>query len=486
MTMQRVRKNNIRWFLDDCAGLAAMVGAIVEGEDSRRSYSILECGEKKAFVKFFLERGAIGWLRNRLNPRGRKEYALAKRLLSETVATPAPMGYGIGKGGSFIIEELIEGETLKSAFDGAARKEPLVDALALFLRRLSARGVRHNDLHLDNVLVKGETLYLIDLHKACIKKGGFTRKDEVKNLTQGLTMIYGEMTEAARRRFFEGYGRPGLRPAVEASLRSQWKAWIDSKKKRAFSTTSKLVARGRRVYVRGREQEARGAFRELIKKDRKVRVERYGDHIRKVYARKRRLVRAWETWAALQYVGLEIAPRPFFVEKPFMPGGGYVAMEDLAGQGEELDRFLDRNYDAMDLHRRRAFIDGFARFLARLLKMGIVQKDLKGCNVFVLDGAFRLLDVEDIAFFTPGEKDLKALLAQLNNSLPARIAAADRIRFFLKLTRSFPFDLKRLFRQAAAVCAAEEIVYEGAYGLKRESWQGRRPDFPERSRRRTR
>ncbi len=67
-------------------------------------------------------------------------------------------------------------------------------------------------------------------------------------------------------------------------MQAQWRQWIDSKKKRAFSTTSKLVAKGRRVYVRGREGEAGGAGRltGLIKKDRKVRLERWSDHIRKI------------------------------------------------------------------------------------------------------------------------------------------------------------------------------------------------------------
>ncbi len=476
--MKRVRKNGISWFLDGHEGLEALVEGIVEEEETRRSYATASCGDGKVFVKFFLERGVGGRIRNRVMPRGRKEYRLGKRILSASVATPLPMGYGIGRGGSFVIQELIEGETLKSVFEGALQREPLVDALALFLRRLAACGIRHNDLHLDNILVKGETLYLIDLHKTRIKQGRITPKDEAANLAQALSMVYSEMTEEARQRFFEQYGGSGLRQAVEATLRAQWKKWIDSKKKRAFSTTSKLVARGRRVYARGREEAARGRFTELIKKDRKVRVERWSDHIRKIYAGRRRLARAWETWAALQYVGVDIVPRPFFVEMPSLLRDGYVAMEDLGGRGEELDRFLDRHYDAMDIRRRRAFIDGFSRFLGGLLKMGVVQKDLKACNVFVLAEGFRLLDVEDIGFFAPAEGDLARMLVQLANSLPARIAAADRMRFFLKLTRPLQFERKRLFRTVASMCAEGEIVYEGVSGLKRESWQGRPPGPP--------
>jgi hypothetical protein len=281
--VKKVRKNGISWFLDEHDGLDAVVEGVVEEEATRRTYTIRDWGDKKVFVKFFLEQGAWGCIRNRIMPRGKKEYDLGKRILSASVETPVPMGYGMGRAGSFIIQELIEAQSFKSAFDGTLLREPLVDALALFLRQLAACGIRHNDLHLDNILVKGETLYLIDLHKAQVKQGRFTLKDEAANLTQALTMIYNEMTEDGRRRFFGRCGRSGLRQTVEAGLRAQWKTWIDNKKKRAFSTTSKLVAKGRRVYVRGSEQAACGGqFRELIKKDKKVRLERWSDHIRKI------------------------------------------------------------------------------------------------------------------------------------------------------------------------------------------------------------
>ena len=270
-----------------------------------------------------------------------------------------------------------------------------------------------------------------------------------------------------------------MRQAVEAGLRAQWKTWIDSKKKRAFSTTSKLVAKGRRVYVRGREGEARGQFRELIKKDRKVRVERWSDHIRKIYAGRRRLARAWETWAALQYVAVDIVPRPFFVEMPSLLRGGYIAMEDLGARGEELDRFLDRRYDAMDLTRRRAFIDGFCAVPCGTFEDGHRPEGPERRVTFLCWPTDSGSSTWRISLFSrPARRTWCRMLVQLNNSLPARIAAADRIRFFLKLTRPFPFDEKRLFRAVAAKCAEGEIVYEGVSGLKRESWQGRRPDSP--------
>ena len=476
--MKRVQRKAITWFLDEHEGLGAAVEGLVEEERLRRTYAVRDWGGRKVFVKFFLERGLGGYLRNRVMPRGRKEYILGKRMCSLSVATPLPLGYGVGTEGSFVIQEWIEGSTFRSAFYEGARRGPLLDGLALLLLQLRRGHIRHNDLHLDNVFVDADGLYLIDLHKAKVKAAHFSRRDEVANVTQALTMVYNDLTEGEKEDFFALYGRPDLRPLVEGGLKTQWERWVGSKKKRAFSNTSKLVAKGNRVYVRGMEEKGADGLVDLVKKDKKVRVERYGDHIRKIYGSRRRLVRAWETLAALQYVTLDIVPRPFFVERPFLFKEGYIAMEDLGGRGEELDRFLDREYDSMDEGRRRAFIDAFSRFLGGLLRMGIVQQDLKACNVFVVQDGFRLLDVEDIAFFAPDEKDLARMLVQLAGSIPARVRLSDRIRFFLKLAVPFPFERKRLFRDVAEACRGDAIVYEGVSGLKREAWQGRRPDSP--------
>ncbi|MGD0229811.1 MAG: lipopolysaccharide kinase InaA family protein [Syntrophorhabdales bacterium] len=473
--MKRLKENGISWFLGEHEGLAPAVADVAEEENIRRSYTVREYGGGTIFIKYFLERGIAGFLRNRIVPRGRKEYHVARLILARSVATPPALGYGVGARGSFVIQERIEGRTLKSALDSAASAErgPLLDALALFLGHLAARGIRHNDLHLDNILLSEGRLYLIDLHKAYVGRAPVDKRGELANLTQALAMIHQGMTAGEKRRFFEVYGRPDIQPVVEAGLRAQWTKWIDSKMKRAFSTTSKLQAVGGRVFVRGREEEGRGSFRGLIKKDRKVRVERYGDHIRKTYRVRHRLVRAWEVLTALEYLALDIVPRPFFVEVPSLFRSGYVAMEDLGPYGEELDRFLDRRYDTMGHAGRRAFIGAFSQFLAGLLSTGIVQKDMKACNVFVLADGFRFLDVEDIAFSAIGEGDLRRMLVQLNCSVPARIAARDRVRFFLRVTRPFPCDKKRLLRDVAEACLGQEIVYEGVSGLTRESWPGR-------------
>jgi hypothetical protein len=146
-------------------------------------------------------------------------------------------------------------------------------------------------------------------------------------------------------------------------------------------------------------------------------------------------------------------------------------MEDLHGEGQELDRYLDRRYDVMDAHERRLFAGSLAGFLLMVTQKKIVHKDLKTCNIFALnDGEFMLLDVEDIRFKSLDEEALKRMLVQLNTTLPKRIGFRDRIRFFIQFTSPMMVNKRAIFKAVAKESMRREIVYEGVGGLKREIW----------------
>ncbi len=467
--MRAVRKNGISWFLDDGEELERTVEALTENDTLRRSYSVRDCGDRKVFVKYFLEKGIAGFVRNRISPRGRKEYGLGKRLLSLHIITPRPLAYGLGAKGSFVVQEWVDARTFKSAFEEGRDRARLLDDLAHLLRQLTSHRIAHNDLHLENVIVVDGVVQLIDLHKTKIG-GRFSRRDEITNLTHALTMIYHAMTEEEKQRFFTRYGSPDVRPFVERGLEALRIAWIRNKKKRAFSSTSKLFSRDGRVYIRGQQDRAQGALQEVLKKDRKVVVARHSGHIRKIFGTARRLKKAWENHVVLEYLEQPVVPRPFCVSLPSGRQRGYIAMEDLAPRGEELDRFLDRHYDTMSAHARRFFLDRIARFLAGLVEKGILHRDMKGCNIFVAGEEFKLLDVEDIVFSPARPADLMRMAVQLNTTLPVRIVTADRMRFFARLTKGFP-ERKRILREVVKDSLVREVVYEGACGLRKESWQ---------------
>jgi tRNA A-37 threonylcarbamoyl transferase component Bud32 len=467
--MKSFKMKEIEWFVDD-ERLIPVLEGIALPESSRRSYFNARYHGGKIFIKSFAEKGLPGFIRNRVAARGKREYALGHKLLALSIPTPKPLGYGISRMGSYILQQWIEGKSLMAALEESGYDSELMTKLAELLKSLKVHHVRHNDLHLDNILVSDKQIYLIDLHKMKIKSS-FTILDETTNLSHVLANIYSNLETQERETFFVHYGNPGMRESVERAIERLAARWIRKKKERAFQETSMIVARDNRLYWAGMEGRATGKLKTVIKNDRKVRVERYEDHVRKIYVSRRRLERAWRTHVVLAYMNLSIVPGAFYVELPGNHPMGSIAMEDLQGKGVELDRYLDGNYDDMDQHERRVFVTSLANFFLMLTRKKIIHKDLKACNiVFRNDGGFRLLDVEDIRFRALDEEALKRMLIQLNTTIPKRIASRDRIRFFVELTALMMVNKRTIFHAVVKETMRREIVYEGVGGLKREEW----------------
>jgi hypothetical protein len=302
-------------------------------------------------------------------------------------------------------------------------------------------------------------------------KRRFGRADEVSNLSHALVSLYNDMQEDELDVFFSAYGSPVVRGAVEAACGRLMARWFRKKRQRAFTGTSRITATGGRLYVAGMEERATGGFVTTVKRDKKVRVDRHSDHIRKIYRDGRRLRKAWQAHVVFVYMDLPATPAPYYCALPASGEAGYVAMEDLKGRGEDMDRYLDRRYDLMAYGERKRFIDGLALFFDSLLKWGVMHGDLKGCNLFALDtGRFMLLDVEDFTFSGVTTDGVQRMLLQLNTTLPKRIRMRDRMRFFARITSSLSVDRKALFRTLLYKSDGREIVYVGKSGLIRESW----------------
>ncbi len=450
--------------------LLPLLAGLSHPAGERRHYGVHEFEGKKIFVKSFSEKGIAGRIRQMVTPRGKKEFVVARGLGALCVPAPVALGYGIGDRVSAIVEDLIEGKSLLEHIKEGTPREGLLRSLADLLLLLKDKKVRHDDLHLDNVLVSEGTLYLVDLHKVHLKRT-FSDNDEVVNLTHALGIIYNDITPRERDVFFDRYGcsretRKNAEDAIER-LRSRW---IVNKMERAFRDTSVVCRKGAHLFIRGREDSAKGPYVATIKEDKKVKVERFGDHVRKTYAGRVRLKRAWRNHVVMEYLRMPVVPAAFHACLP--PGGkGYIAMEDLLGKGEELDRYLDRNYDSMDREQRKTFVDDLAAFFRNAMTWGITHRDLKACNVFAFNsGGFLLLDVEDIRFGKTTRDVLKRAFCQLNNTIPKRVSTRDRIRFFLRLASLTDTDKKKLFKEILTKSLKEPIVYEGVSGLVTEKW----------------
>ncbi|MDR2018055.1 MAG: hypothetical protein LBQ00_04160 [Syntrophobacterales bacterium] len=460
--------NGTKWRLED-EGLLEILGQVTGNGAVRRGYAVYPYRDGKVFIKAFLEKGLSGFVRNKILPRGKKEFVAGTRLISFGIATPRPLGYGITPNGSYIIQEWIEAENFSSILkkgDGAH----LLAGLAGLLKTLKTLQIRHNDLHLENVLVKEGRLFLIDLHKMKIKRF-FRLGDEVSNLAHSLVSVYGDMDETEKEAFFRIYGGDEARRPLEKEIGKLAARWFRKKRQRAFDQTSKIEVRGNRLCVADWKGLSLGSLVETIKQDKKVRVERYSDHIRKIYRDKRRLKKAWKSHVVFLYMSLPVVPEPYYLALPEQGQPGYIAMEDLKGKGEELDRYLDRHYDTNSYSERKHFIDSLCGFFDSLFKWGIVHNDVKGCNLFVIGkDAFVFLDVEDFTFDFLTADCMERMFFQLNTTIPKRIVMRDRMRFFVRVTSSLEMDKKALFRKLLYKSAKAEIVYEGISGLVKEKW----------------
>jgi RIO-like serine/threonine protein kinase len=477
--MKYLKRNRISWHFEDQDNISYILEQLLEDSDKRRSYFIIEHEGKVFFVKYFLEKGMIGTARNVLFPRGRREYVIGNKLLSFSINTPKPCGYGIGKTGSFVIQEYLKGHTYLSVYESATTKETLLDALAQFLALFRLHHIKHNDLHLENVLCVNQVLFVIDLHKTVIRKKQLSRSDEVSNLAHSLAMIYYTMTGDQKDRFFQIYGNIAIRTLLESTIASQWYLWIKKKRKRALRETSLLTVIGNRVYIRGEEDKGTGSPIDVIKVDKKVTVERREDHIRKTYSHRRRAKKAWQNAVILNYLGLTIIPQPYFIQYEYLWRRSFIAMEDLTGKGNELDRFLDKEYDSMDRVTRNSLVQRLAQFFVKLLEKGVIHVDLKACNIFVLSDHFVLLDLEDFSFHRLEEKDLERLLWQLHTSIPARILLQNRMMFFRHVTRVFPFSKREMFKRLRYKSKNARVVYEGISGLKIETLEWSQTNRPQ-------
>jgi len=467
--MTIIQKDNIEWFIDNPA-FADFIQTISFGDILKRSHLKYIFQSERIFIKAFYEKGLYGLIRNKVVSRGEKEYTLGKRLMALSIPVPEPLGYGIAKQHSYVIQRWIEADSLLTLFKSSKNKEVLLTLLASFLKKLASASIRHNDLHLDNILVKDGILYLVDLHQMKIKKL-FNRTDEISNLTHALAMVYDGIKEKEKELFFNAYGAPDLRGHVEDNIQRLKRRWIRKKKKRAFDETSRIHLSGDYVYLTGYEDYGKGEPVEVIKDDRKVRVERYTDHIRKYYKSKRRLERAWKNHVVLSYMNYSLGPQAFYVYRPPFPEYGYIAMEDLKSHGEEMDRYLHRQYGQRIIPERKLLIERLARFFHSMFQKNIIHKDCKGCNIFVCEGMqFRLLDIEDVAFREIDEERLIKMLVQLNTTIPRSVGFNDRMRFFLRLTSIMTIDRKKIFSQVIKRSLRQVIVYEGTQGLTREYW----------------
>ncbi|MCX7965213.1 MAG: hypothetical protein N2596_01110, partial [Syntrophorhabdaceae bacterium] len=249
--MKKINIKGIRWVLEDDSIEKILYNMELRSIE-RREHKIIKANGERYFLKSFRENGISDFFRRLLYPRGKKEFIMGKTLLSFSINTPEPLGYGVSRGRSYIIQRHLSGKNFLELFYESEEKKEMLNQLAMLLKTLKAHKIKHNDLHLNNIIIQDGKPYIIDLHKMEIKRH-FSFIDEVSNISHSLAMIYKEMSEDEKESFFTAYGKKDLRNTVEFKLDKMWERWIKSKKKRAFKDTS-IVKREKEVlYIKGTE-----------------------------------------------------------------------------------------------------------------------------------------------------------------------------------------------------------------------------------------
>jgi heptose I phosphotransferase len=164
----------------------ALEGPPIRAKEGRRTFR-LELGGRGYFFKIH---SGIGWreiLKELLSLRKPTVSALAEKRAIEAVTRlgiPTMTVAGYGERGSnparlqsFIVtEEIADTVTLEElAADwrrkppAFARKQQLLAAVAGIARRLHEHGINHRDLYLCHFRLRGESLFLMDLHRAQLR-----------------------------------------------------------------------------------------------------------------------------------------------------------------------------------------------------------------------------------------------------------------------------------------------------------------------------
>ncbi len=156
-------------------------------------------------------------------------------------------------------------------------------------------------------------------------------------------------------------------------------------------------------------------------------------------------------------------------------------MEDVT-HSLEMDRYILKNFHGQsspgELERKRAFINDFAKTIAKMHSQNVFHSDLKTCNIMVKEGEgksfdFIFLDFDKVTFneIISIRKRIKNL-TQINLSTPGCITFTDRFRFLREYLGpcNMEDEKKNILREIINISKTEKILYVSFKGDVTEDW----------------
>lgn len=366
--------------------------------------------------------------RELLRDRAVQEAELLRALEKARIPCPKLVATAHDRKGSYVLTEEIAGarplgELLR---EPGPRGRALVRDFGLLARRLHDAGVDHQDFHAGNVLVRGADLFVIDVHRAALKKLSHSKRLDA--------VAFAAMSFVETRprsdvlRFFRAYGlvKPGDQLDAWRRLRERHHEYYLGRQKRAFKDGTGFGVKDDLHFRKGIDLDAvlakvKTGKRESIRKTRSETLDRVDKTLFVKTTRPSRAKRIWANAHALAVRGID-TPALWAWE------GDWVAGEWVPSC--DLHEYVQRMFFGLCLRDRKAFLFRLARIVRRLHDTGVYHSDLKAGNVLVGDGRILVIDLDRVRFsLDVSEVDRIFNLAQLNAAVLPPLTKTDRLRF---------------------------------------------------------
>lgn len=148
--------------------------AFLLSASGRDTVYVFDFEDGKAVIREYCRGGAIRWLTTRtfiLVNRPLRELTILEYLFLHGFPCPEPLGIRWQRVGPLfrgaILTRLVEGENLLDILKkGIQPEEHVFHEIGVLIRRMHDLGVFHADLHLGNIILGNQGIYLIDFDKA--------------------------------------------------------------------------------------------------------------------------------------------------------------------------------------------------------------------------------------------------------------------------------------------------------------------------------
>lgn len=508
-------------FLEDPVTFVRGTGGKVIKESQLRWAAILTLSSgRKIFIKRDKTKGWLEVFKYFILPsKGRKEWFMAYQLQKRNLAVSKPYGWmervhqGLVKESYYLSEAIESGVSLAEIAD-ILKDEKVSTELVKTVIRMHASGLLHQDLHAGNFLWDGESIFLIDLHRARLLRSLSLNQRlwDLSHLFHSLRSIWGEKEHL---RFFDQYfegdsissqKKKDFLKKIHSSMdRLQKRQWRSRTKRCLKESTEFSVKKEKGLTFYHRkgfplDRLKRAAKKHLaivqetpsllVKQSSEVIVSIFNDAENRIcvkqfcyphwwdrfreHFRRPKGLKAWLGGNGLRVRGISsIKPLALMEQKRWYGRVESILIMEASNTEEEMDRYLCKGFDG--IKEKRNFIKAFAFWLCQLHQRNIYHQDMKACNIVVSENQqawdFKLLDLEDVRLSEKvNERKLFKSLLQLNTSIPNFVTRTNRLRFFRAYLRQHPIirNEKEFLLRLIKKSKERGIVYVSPSGVVKE------------------